>query len=64
MPREKELFEPTLQAIRARAKELYPEKLLFNRAEAANIVGTSVSTLYRQGFRKRITCEQLARKFA
>lgn len=64
MPREKELFEPTLQAIRARAKKLYPEKLLFSRAEAANIVGTSVSTLYRRGFRGRITCEQLARKFA
>lgn len=64
MPREKELYEPTLEAIRARAKELYPNTLIFEQREAAKIMGVSVSTLYRMGLKKRITAEQLAREFA
>lgn len=64
MPREKELYTPTLESIRARAKELYPDKLLFTRPEASKIMGVSVSTLYRRGFGRDITAEQLARKFA
>lgn len=64
MPREKELFEPTLESIRARAKELYPDKLLFTRPEASKIMGTSISTLYRRGLGQDITAEQLARTFA
>lgn len=38
MPREKELYEPTLESIRARAKELYPNKLIFGQREAAEKV--------------------------
>jgi hypothetical protein len=64
MPREKELYEPTLQAIRARAKELYPNKLVFQQREAAEIMGVSVSKLYRRGLKRDITAEQLAREFA
>lgn len=64
MPREKELYEPTLESIRARAKELYPNKLIFGQREAAEIMGVSVSTLYRRGLRQDITAEQLARVFA
>ena len=64
MSREKELYEPTLESIRARARELYPSKLLFSRPEASKIMGVSVSTLYRRGFGQDITAEQLARTFA
>lgn len=64
MPREKELYEPTLESIRNRAKELYPDKLLFSRPEAAKVMGVSVSTLYRRGLGGLITAEQLARTFA
>ncbi|HCW79905.1 MAG TPA: hypothetical protein DG942_02225 [Ruminococcaceae bacterium] len=64
MPREKELYEPTLESIRVRAKELYPDKLLLTRTEAAKVMGISVSTLYRHGLGQRITAEQLARTFA
>lgn len=64
MPREKELFEPTLESIRARAKELYPDKLLFQQEEAAKIMGISARTLSRRGLGKMITAEQLARAFA
>lgn len=64
MPREKELYEPTLESIRARAKELYPNKLIFGQREAAEIMGVSASTLYRRGLRQDITAEQLAREFA
>jgi hypothetical protein len=53
MPREKELFEPTLEAIRRRAKELYPDKLIFGQREASLIMGVSVSTLYRKGLCKK-----------
>lgn len=64
MPREKELFQPTLESIRARAKELYPDKLLFRQDEAAKIMGVSTRTLSRRGFGNMITAEQLARAFA
>ena len=64
MPREKELYEPTLESIRTRAKELYPDKLIFEQREAAKIMGVSISTLYRRGLRQNITAEQLARIFA
>jgi DNA-binding XRE family transcriptional regulator len=64
MPREKELYEPTLESIRCRAKELYPSKLVFRQEEAAKILGVSPKTLYRRGLNKFITCEQLARTFA
>lgn len=64
MPREKELFEPTLESIRVRAKELYPDKLLFRQEEAAKIMGVSAKTLYRKGLSEFITAEQLARIFA
>lgn len=64
MPREKELYEPTLESIRERAKELYPDKLLFTRPEASKIMGVSISTLYRRGLGQNITAEKLARTFA
>ena len=64
MPREKELYVPTLEAIRTRAEKLYPDKLLLTRPEAAKVMGVSVSTLYRRGLSGLITAEQLARAFA
>ncbi len=64
MPREKELFAPTLERIRKRADELYPDKLLYTQQEAASIMGVSTKTLYRRGLSEFITAEQLAREFA
>lgn len=64
MPREKELFAVTLERIRKRADELYPEKLVYNQQEAARIMGVSAKTLYRRGLSEFITAEQLARAFA
>lgn len=65
MPREKELFGPTLERIRKRADEKYPDKLLYNQHEAANILGISVSAIQKHGISgKLITAEQLARTFA
>lgn len=64
MPREKELYQDTLERFRKRADELYPEKLLYSQKEAARIVGVSPKTLYRCGLRELITVEQLARAFA
>lgn len=64
MPREKELFAVTLERIRKRADELYPEKLVYNQQEAARIMGVSSKTLYRRGLSEFITAEQLARAFA
>ncbi len=64
MPREKELYYDTLERIRKRADELYPDKLLYSQKEAAQIVGVSTKTLYRRGLSEMITTEQLAREFA
>jgi hypothetical protein len=64
MPREKELYADTLQDIRARAKELYPDKLLYGQQEAAAIMGVSARTIARRGLSEFITAEQLAREFA
>ncbi|MFR8011227.1 MAG: hypothetical protein ACLU8W_05645 [Clostridia bacterium] len=64
MPREKELYRDTLERIRKRADELYPDKLLYSQKEAAQIVGVSTKTLYRRGLSEMITAEQLARAFA
>ena len=64
MPREKELYEPTLESIRARAKELYPNKLLFRQQEAAQIMGVCTRTIQSHGLKHFITAEQLARAFA
>lgn len=65
MPREKELYEPTLERIRKRADEKFPDKLLYNQHEAAEIMGISVSTIQKHGISgKLITAEQLARTFA
>ena len=64
MPREKELYSDTLERIRKRADEKFPDKLIYNQQEAAQIMGVSVSTLYRNGLHQDITAEQLARAFA
>lgn len=64
MPREKELYEPTLESIRYRAKELYPDKLVFRQEEAAKIMGVCTKTLQSRGLSHFITAEQLARTFA
>ena len=64
MPREKELYRDTLERIRQRADQLYPNKLLYNQKEAAQIMGCSTKRLYRKGLKKDITAEQLARIFA
>lgn len=64
MPREKELFLPTLERIRQRADSLYPNKLLYTQQEAAKIMGVSTKTLSRRGLSELITAEQLARAFA
>ena len=64
MPREKELFLPTLERIRQRADSLYPNKLLYTQQEAAKIMGVSTKTMSRRGLSELITAEQLARAFA
>lgn len=64
MPKEKELFASTLERIRKRADELYPDKLLYSQQEAARIMGVSARTIYRRGLSEFITAEQLARVFA
>lgn len=64
MPREKELYAPTLERIRKRADELYPGKLVYEQKEAAVIMGVSTKTLSRRGLSQFITAEQLARAFA
>ena len=64
MPREKELYRDTLERIRQRADELYPEKLLYEQKEAARIMWVSIKTIQRRGLSNMITCEQLARVFA
>lgn len=64
MPREKELYCDTLERIRKRADEKYPDKLLYSQKEAAEIMGVSAITLYRRGLSTLITAEQLARAFS
>ncbi len=64
MPREKELYSPTLESIRNRAKELYPDKLVFRQEEAAKIMGVCTKSLQNRGLSHFITAEQLARTFA
>lgn len=64
MPREKELYYDTLERIRKRADELYPDKLLYSQQEAAKIMGVCTKTLYKRGLSELITAEQLARAFA
>lgn len=64
MGRERELFLPTLERIRKRADELFPDKLVYTRAEAAKIIGISPSTMSRKGFKGTMTAEQLARMFS
>jgi hypothetical protein len=64
MPREKELYRDTLERIRKRADEMYPDKLLYRQEEAAEIMGICTMTLYRKGLGTLITAEQLARAFA
>jgi hypothetical protein len=64
MPREKELYRDTLERIRKRADEMYPDKLLYSQKEAAAIVGVCTKTLSRRGLSEFITAEQLARAFA
>lgn len=64
MPREKELYRDTLERIRKRADEMYPEKLLYSQQEAAKIMGVARVTISRRGLSTLITAEQLARAFA
>ena len=60
MPREKELFYPTLERIRATADRMFPDKIVYKQEEAAKIMGVSVTTLWRKGLTGgEITCEQL-----
>ena len=64
MPREKELYHDTLERIRKRADEKFPNKLLYSQKEAAELMGVSASTISRRGLSEFITAEQLARVFA
>ena len=64
MPREKELYVPTLERIRGRADRIYTDKLLYTQKEAAKIMGCSPEYLRELGIRGLTTCEQLARLFA
>lgn len=64
MPREKELYRDTLERVRKRADELYPDKLVYTQKEAAEIIGVSAMTISRRGLKNMITAEQLARAFA
>ena len=64
MPREKELYRDTLERIRRRADELFPDKLLYEQKEAAQIMGCCSKTIARRGLSELITAEQLARAFA
>lgn len=64
MSREKELYPDTLERIRRKADELYPNKLVYTQKEASAILGVSTRTLSRRGLKKYITAEQLARCFS
>ena len=64
MARKSELFDVTLERIRNRADNLYPQKLLYSQKEAAVIMGVSAKTLSRNGLSNLITAEQLAKAFS
>lgn len=64
MPREKELYRDTLERIRGRANELYPDKLAYTQQEAAKIMGLTAYKLRNKGIRGEITAEQLAMFFS
>lgn len=64
MPREKELYRDTLERIRKRADEKFPNKLIYSQQEAAALMGCSAKTISRRGLSEMITAEQLARAFA
>lgn len=65
MPREKELYRDTLERVRTRADQLFPDKLVYTQKEAAQIIGVSTQTLSRKGLcGSFITAEQIARVFA
>ena len=64
MPREKELYRDTLERIRKRADEKFPNKLLYSQKEAAELMGVCTKTLNRRGLSEMITTEQLARAFS
>jgi len=64
VPREKELYHDTLERIRQRADEKFPDRLIYSQQEAALIMGISAKTLQRRGLSGMITAEQLARAFA
>ena len=64
MPKEKELYRDTLERIRTRADQLFPDKLVYSQKEAAQIVGVSPMTISRKGLKNMITAEQIARVFA
>ncbi len=64
MPKEKKLYRDTLERIRKRADELYPQKLLYTQKEASLIMGVCSRSIARKGLNTFITAEQLARAFA
>ena len=64
MPREKELYRDTLERVRKRADELFPEKMIYTTKDISKILGRSQSTLYRWGIKGKYTAEQLARRLS
>lgn len=60
MARQKELYADTLERIRKRADELFPNKLVYSQKEAAQILGKSPSYLSKRKIRGALTCEKLA----
>ncbi len=64
MAKEKELYRDTLERIRERADEFFPNKLLYNQKEAAQLMGCSPAYLRGYGITGLITCEQLAKVFS
>lgn len=60
MAREKQEYRDTLEAVRRRAAEVAPGKLLFSKKEAAAIIGIDRRTLVSRGFAWANTCEKIA----